>query len=144
MNIETMQKQIEKTDYWDTPILDIQTKFFCDEVYLFIEKDNEACWKISFTSCYKVDYITDANWRGIAAVKGMRGGQLGYYGQDITLEKYIETDESVKRSIEKYGGTDDFIRCSLDLSIMTMTIVCKDILVEEINLADISFFWEEK
>lgn len=144
MNINTLQIEVDKTEYWDVSILDIQTQFYGDEVYIFIENDNKTCWKVSFVSCYKVNYKTDANWRGIATVNGMRGGQLGYYGQDISLEKYVETDESVKRSIEKYGGTDDFIRCSLDLSIMTMTIVCKNILVEEVKMENTSFFWDDK
>lgn len=127
MNIEKLQNEVERTGYWDRSILDIQTQFFCDEVYLFVENDEEKCWKISFTSCYKVNYETDANWRGIDNVKMMRDGQLGYYGQNITLEKHEEKNE--------------FIKCSLDLSIMTMAIICKDILVEEIKLKNTSFFW---
>ncbi|MGL9750034.1 hypothetical protein [Enterococcus sp. DIV0170] len=143
MDINEIQKKIEETGYWDLLILDLEIKYFGDEIFLYIEKDKGACYRISFTSCYKLNYETDANWRGDFKVKNV-GPSSGYYGQDISLEKYVETNESVKRSIEKSGGTDDFIKCSLDLSIMTMTIVCKNILVEEVKMEDTSFFWKEK
>lgn len=127
MNIENLKNKIEKTEYWDMPILDVQIKYFGDEVYIYVENDNIICWKISFISCYKVTYETDATWRSIDNVKKMRGGQLGYYGQDISLKKYEENE--------------DFIESSMDLSIMRMNIVCKDILVEEVNIEDTDFFW---
>ncbi|GIO22182.1 hypothetical protein [Oceanobacillus sp. J11TS1] len=130
MKIEVLEKRIEQTAYWDMPILDVQTQYFGDEVYLFVENDEEKCWKISFISCYKVNYETDANWRNIDNVKDMRGGQLGYYGQDISIKKYKENES--------------FIESSIDLSIMTMSIVCKDIFVEEVETKGNSFFWEYK
>jgi len=127
--INEIQKQIDKTNYWDLLVFDVQSKYFGDEVDVFIENDKKTCWKISFFSCYKVNYKTDANWRNIDNVKEMRGGQLGYYGQDISLGKYKENEE--------------FIQCSLDLSIMTMNIVCKNIVVEKVKIEDISFFWQK-
>ncbi|ECB9786941.1 hypothetical protein FLW04_05340 [Listeria monocytogenes] len=111
-------------------ILDIQTRYFGDEVYIFIENNEKTCWKINFISCYKVSYETDANWRTIDNVKEMRGGQLGYDGQDISLKKYEENE--------------NFVQCSLDLSIMLMNIVCKNILVEEVSMKDNLFFWQDK
>ncbi|PCS03563.1 hypothetical protein RU86_GL001810 [Lactococcus piscium] len=77
-----------------------------------------------------MNYETDAIWRGKGNVKEMRGRQLGYDGQDISLKKY-EADEA-------------FIVCSIDASIMTMNIVCKDILVEKISMNDNLFFWQDK
>ena len=128
MKIDDVQKKIDKTNYWDLLILNLEIKYFGDEVLLYIEKDESTCHKISFLFCYKVNYETDANWRGNFKVKNT-GPRSGYYGQDITLEKYEENEE--------------FTKGSVDLSIMTMTIVCKDILVEEIKLEDTSFFWED-
>lgn len=130
MDIQLLEKELEKTEYWDMTVLDVQTHYFGDEVDIFIENDEKKCWKISFISCYKVSYETDVNWRMIESVKNMKWKQLGYYGQDISLKNYEENES--------------FIQCSLDLSIMTMEIICKDILVEEINMVDISFFWNEK
>lgn len=128
MKIDDVQKKIDKTNYWDLLILNLEIKYFGDEVLLYIEKDESTCHKINFLFCYKVNYETDANWRGNFKVKNSSPWS-GYYGQDITLEKYEEKEE--------------FTKCSVDLSIMTMTIVCKDILVEEIKLEDTSFFWKD-
>lgn len=130
MNIEMLQNEIDSTEYWDMSILDVQTKYFGDEVYIFVENNEKNYWKISFFSCYKVSYETDSNWRTIDNVKEMRGGQLGYDGQDISLKKY--------------ENNDNFIECSLDLSIMTMNIVCKDIVVEELSMEENLFFWQDK
>ncbi|OBS62720.1 MULTISPECIES: hypothetical protein [Enterococcus] len=130
LNIELLQKKIDDTQYWDMSILDIQTQYFNDEVYIFIENNEETCWKICFLSCYKVSYETDSNWRTIDNVKEMRGGQLGYEGQDISLKKY--------------EGNENFVECSLDLSMMTMNIVCKEIQVEKLNMEENRFFWQEK
>ncbi|WP_220387176.1 hypothetical protein [Listeria sp. ILCC797] len=130
MNIKLLQNEIDNTEYWDMSILDIQTQYFGDEVYIFIENDEKTCWKISFFSCYKVSYETDSNWRTIDNVKEMRGGQLGYDGQDISLKKYEDNE--------------NFMVCSLDLSIMTMNIVCKDIHVEKLSMEENIFFWQDK
>ncbi|MDA9471947.1 hypothetical protein [Enterococcus sp. 5H] len=125
MDITKKQNEIEKTEYQDMAILDVQTYNFGDELSIFVENSEEKCWEISFQSCYKVSYETDANWRGIDNVRDMRGGQLGYYGQDITLHEYNEDDA--------------FIQCKVDLSIMTLNIVCKNIFVREILLSEKSF-----
>lgn len=129
MNLIDIQKNIDATKYWDLWILDIQIKYFGDQVDIFIENSVEKCWRISFFNCYKVDYETDANWRGTFKVKDS-GPKSGYYGQDIFLRKYAENE--------------DFIESSLDFSIMTMRIVCKDIAVEEVAMKDTSFFWNKK
>ncbi|GGC91348.1 hypothetical protein [Enterococcus wangshanyuanii] len=60
----------------------------------------------------------------------MSGGQLVYYGQDSLLESYSEDDK--------------FVKCVIDLSIMTIEIVCKNITVKKIDMKDVSFFWNDK
>lgn len=127
--INEIQKKIDEINYWDLLVLDIQSQYFGDEVYIYVEKNEEYCWKISFTSCYKVNYETDANWRGNFKVKET-GPKSGYYAQDISLNKYMENEE--------------FIECSIDVSIMTMNIVCKDIFVEELSMKENLFFWQDK
>ena len=87
MNVDTIQELIDKTDYWDMRILDVTASYFGDEVKLLIENDEVTCWRISFLSCYKVSYNTDADRRKISKVKSMRKSQLGYYGQNITVCK---------------------------------------------------------
>ena len=75
MNDDTIQKLIDKTDYWDMRILDVTASYFGDEVKILIENDEVTCWKISFLSCYKVSYNTDADRRKISKVKSMRKSQ---------------------------------------------------------------------
>lgn len=67
MNVDTIQELIDKTDYWDMRILDVTASYFGDEVKLLIENDEVTCWRISFLSCYKVSYNTDADRRKIVS-----------------------------------------------------------------------------
>lgn len=83
--LKELQRKIDETQYWDLRILDFQIDYFGDEVNIFIYNDEVTSWRISFSSCYRVEYQTDANWRTITHVSDMRKAQLGYYGQDITL-----------------------------------------------------------
>lgn len=129
MDIEKLQKKINRTEYWDEKILDIKSIYFGDEVELIIDDENkDTCWKIIFSSCYRVSYITDANWRKIKNVKDMRNSQLGYYGQDISV---CESEKP------------DFYKVKLDLSIMEMCIECKEILVEKVLKENLKLFWSQ-
>ena len=127
MTNNELQKMIDKTDYWDVEILDMKASYFGDVVEMYIDNDEETCWKVSFLSCYKVSYETDANRRKIINVKDMKKTQLGYFGQDI----------SVSRS-----KIEDFYIVKLDLSIMEMQIECRDIQIDKIAKKDISLFWK--
>ncbi len=127
MMVNKMQELIDKTDYWDMRVLDVKASYFGDEVEILIENDEETCWKISFLSCYKVSYNTDANRRKISNVKSMRKSQLGYYGQDITVYK---------------SDKDNFYKVDLDLSIMEIQIECQDILIEQIARDNLELFWD--
>lgn len=117
MRIEEIQQIIDRTDYWDMRILEIKSAFLGDEIYIFIENDEETSWKITFSICYKASYETDANIRKISNVSKMTNGQLGYYGQDITVN-----ESEIK----------GFYNISLDFTIMVMKITCKEITVEKI------------
>lgn len=127
MTDNELQEMIDKTDYWDVEILDMKASYFGDVIEIYIDDDEETCWKVSFLSCYKVSYETDANWRTIMHVKDMKKPQLGYYGQDI----------SVSRS-----EIENFYTVKLDLSIMEMQIECRDIQVDKIAKKDILLFWK--
>lgn len=140
-NCELLQKQINNTNYWDMSILDVRTKYFGDEIEVYIEGNKDYCWKISFLSCYKMNYETDVNWRSLTfekkgtwksfhEVKNMRDGQLGYFGQDISLSQ----NDEIKGLMD----------VSLDLSIMYMNIVCRDVLVEKVNMSTLDFFWQHE
>lgn len=57
----------------------------------------------------------------------MKRPQLGYFGQDITLSENKE-----------YEG---FYDVSIDLSIMTAKIICKDVNVELVSNNTLDIFW---
>lgn len=125
--IEALQAKIDQTEYWDVKILDFNINFFGDEVNIFVYNDDETSWKISFLSCFKVTYETDAAWRSITNVREMKRPQLGYFGQDITLSENKEYE--------------DFYDVSIDLSIMTAKITCKDVNVELLSNHTLDIFW---
>ncbi len=127
--LKTIQEKIDQTEYWDMPVLDFQIKFFGDEVDLFLYHDEDTSWKISFLTCHRVAYETDATWRGVARVREMKKPQLGYYGQDITLNKSKEFD--------------GFYDVSMDLTILTAQIVCKEITVEKVSNDSWDIFWKK-
>ena len=121
-----IQKLIDETDYWDAEILDLNASYFGDEVEMLIDNDEKTCWKICFSSCYKVLYETDANRRSITKVRDMGKSQLGYFGQDISVYESENTN---------------FYKVDLDLSIMEMHIECKDIFIEKISKSNLELFW---
>lgn len=128
--LESMQEKIDKTGYWDLDILDFQINFFGDEVNIFVYNDADTSWRISFLSCYKVTYETDATWRTIAHVCKMKKSQLGYYGQDITLSESKEFE--------------GFYNVSIDLTILTAKIICKEVDVEKVSNSSLNMFWKDR
>ena len=128
--IESMQEKIDQTEYWDLDILDFQTNFFGDEVNIFVYNDADTSWRISFLSCHKVIYETDATWRTIVHVRDMKKPQLGYYGQDITISKSKDFE--------------GFYDVSIDLTILTAKIICKEVSVEKVFNSSLSMFWDER
>lgn len=127
--VETLQAKIDQTEYWDLKILDLNVNYFGDEVNIFVYNDADTCWKISFLSCFRVTYETDAAWRSITNVRDMRKPQLGYYGQDITLSESKDFE--------------GFYDVSIDLAIMTANIICKDVNVEKVSNSTLNIFWWE-
>lgn len=125
--IDSLQQKVDKTEYWDVEILDFQINFFGDEVNMWIYNDADTSWRISFLSCYKVSYETDATWRGIPYVRDMKKPQLGYYGQDITISES-----------EEFKG---FYSISMDLTILLAQIICKEIQVEKVPNSSLNIFW---
>lgn len=127
--VETLQAKIDQTEYWDLKILDLNANYFGDEVNIFVYNDADTSWKISFLSCFRVTYETDAAWRSITNVREMKNPQLGYYGQDITLSENKDFE--------------GFYDVSIDLTIMTAKIICKDVNVEKVSNSTLNIFWWE-
>lgn len=132
MSASYIQKIIDETNYYDMQLLDLSASFFGDEIRMYIKHDELNCWMYKFVMVYKAFYETDAgwgNWRNqpVQYVSRMKISQLGYYGQDISV---CESD---------YNG---FYQVKTDLSIMNMEIICKDINVDKVKIADVGFFWK--
>ena len=124
--VEILQAIIDQTEYWDLKILNFNTNFFGDEVSIFVYNDTDTSWKISFLSYFRVTYETDAAWRSITNVRKMKKSQLGYYGQDITLSENKDFE--------------GFYDVSIDLTILTAKIICRDINVEMVSNSTLNIF----
>ena len=130
-NLREKQIEINRIDYWDVRILDLQILFFGDEVHLYIEdydldKHNlEECWKITFNGCSKLNYETDARERRNFKVKDFTKNQL-YTCQDISLDYYDEI----------------FTKCTIVLeSLVLLNFICKTIDIEKVSISKQEFFW---
>lgn len=60
----------------------------------------------------------------------MKNPQLGYYGQDITLNESKDFE--------------GFYDVTIDLTILTAKIICKDVSVEKVSNSSINIFWKDK
>ncbi|MHC5252739.1 hypothetical protein ACYRFS_09230 [Listeria kieliensis] len=126
--MEKIQKAIEDTEYWDARVLDITSSYFGDEIQVVFEDEETDVYVLKFIHCYKVSYENSFALDSNIEVCDMNKGQLGYFMQDV--------------SVAKYDKDDKFIKFFLDLSIMTMEIVCKSITVKKVPKNTVSFFWE--
>lgn len=77
MKFKELQEKIDSTEYWDLDILDFNLNYFGDEISMFIYNGDETSWELTFLTCLKVQYETDASWRSIPYVKDMNSPQLG-------------------------------------------------------------------
>ena len=133
-NLITKQKEIAAIDYWEMGILDLKISYFGDEVSLCIEDyhNKEKYWEIKFLVCAKVEYsndVLDIQWRKDQHVKDMTRGELHHHGQEISLQVY--------------ENNPDFVECMIDIGLLQMTIVCRDIQIEHLELKDDHFFWQD-
>lgn len=61
-------------------------------------------------------------------MKSLKKTQLGYSAQNFTLIQYTQDK--------------NFVECRIDLGIMDIIIVCRDIQIEHLDLKDAHFFWQ--
>lgn len=58
----------------------------------------------------------------------MKKAQLGYFGQDITVYESKDFEE--------------FYDVSINLTILTAKITCKDVSVEKVSVRSLDIFWK--
>ena len=112
------------TQFIDFNVVDLQIKYFGDEISIIVDCENKTYQVIKFELCQYVEYETDANWgdgewRKDMLVKDMEKGQLGYSFQDITV-----------KTSKKYKGMYNIY---INLGIFIMKVVCKKISSETIS-----------
>ena len=59
----------------------------------------------------------------------MTRGELHHHGQEISLQVY--------------ENNPDFVECMVDIGLLQMTIICRDIQIEHLELKDAQFFWQD-
>ena len=129
MNIEKMMERIDQTDYWDMRTLDFQTDYLGETFTMWIEDvDDDHCWKVEFLNCRKLQYTTDADWRGEYALRECSRSGVGGFGQNIEV---YESEQP------------DFYRVEMDLCNLFVELHCKEIRVERVPVSSHHFFWEE-
>lgn len=128
VNVIAVQELINKTDYYDGRVYNFYMDYFGDEVYVLFEKDIDKCYKLTFLQCYKVSYETDAKIRtgDDLSIKKRKLGQFDYFMQDISINK---------------SELDDYMNIEINMSFLVLSITCKDIKIEEVNIKDENFFW---
>lgn len=125
-----MQKKIDAMNYWDAEVLDFRIKYFGDEVELFLQDTDDKIFKVTFLYCYKVSYENDANvrWNNMH-IKEMNKLQLGFYAHNIKIDQ---------------SGKEGFIEVHLDLPMLFVTIVCRNIEIISTCKDREIFFWTDK
>ena len=127
MNKRKIQEMIDGTGYWDVRIYNFTISYFGDEAVLSYYCDEKSYWEIKFKRCCEIHYETDVNRRKQKYVKDMEKAQLGYYGQNIEVIEEMEKGD---------------YKVLIDLSIMEIIIVCKEIEVERLPIKESKFFWQ--
>ena len=126
-NILNIQKEIDEMEYWDAKILDFRCQYFGDSIEIFIEDNNEYIFKMTLKQCFDVSYNNPCTIDSSVEVKDMNNKQLGYFAQDITVEK---------------SEHDSFYKVSLDLPMLFCIANCKGIVIDHIRKDSIDFFWQ--
>lgn len=119
------------TKFIDLDVVDLQIKYFGDEISIVVECDDMTYQVIKFEFCQRVEYETDANWeegawRNGILVKDMKKSQLGYSFQNISV-----------RTSKQYKG---MYIIDVNLGIFEMRVVCKTISSEAIKKTEYGNF----
>ena len=124
MNAEEIQRIIEKTNYWDEVILDIQVKYLGTEVDIFYGNDKDA-WRLSFKGCRLLHSESYVPSEDIENMKEKKPSKFDYYGHEILIEN---------------AATKDFFLAKINFQFLEMKIEFRSISVEKVESDD--WFWK--
>ena len=124
-----IQKKIDDLGYWDARVVQLECKYFSDEVVLCHE-DEEFIVMYLFTGCYKTIFDHLIEYRKSKEVKNMRVPEIPYFLQKISLEESFKSDNRL------------YI-CKIEMFPMNVEIWCNDIQIirkvreNKSNIADV-------
>ncbi|MBF0780547.1 MULTISPECIES: hypothetical protein, partial [unclassified Granulicatella] len=131
-------------------LLDFNIQHLGDEARLYIQQyrpgygETDYCYEITFFRCYKVAYDTDAGWLA-------SGNRLA----DGTFEQVIAREYNIKDATSfgmllGYAAQDikvseyNYFLNSYHIVVanMTIDIICQDIDIKLVPIAEQNFFWK--
>ena len=124
MSAAELQRIIEKTNYWDEVILDIQVKYLGTEVDIFYGNDKDTL-RLSFKGCRLLHSESYVPGEDLDNMKKKKPSQFDYYGHEILIEN---------------AETKDFYLAKIDLQFLEMKIEFRSINVEKVEYVD--WFWK--
>ncbi|MBF0780537.1 MULTISPECIES: hypothetical protein [unclassified Granulicatella] len=151
MNIEEMQAKIDTIKYCDAQLLDFKIQYLGDEAKLYIQQykyrpgygETDYCYEITFLRCYKVAYDTDAGWM---ASRKMPDGT----SKEVIAREYNIKDVTRLGMLLSYAAQDIEVseynyflnRYHIVVANMTIDIICQDIDIKLVPIAEQNFFWK--
>lgn len=113
MNIQIIQENIDKLNYWDAWVTKLECNYIGDEVILiFNDGDNDVT--LQFNGCYKIDFKHSMGYVKEKPIKIFTYEQLPYFLHDIKI------GEIEKEGLKLYT-------CKVTMPPMDLEIWYKDI-----------------
>ncbi|WP_445429632.1 hypothetical protein [Bacillus atrophaeus] len=117
MKAEQIQSDIESLNYWDARVLQLESRFFGDEITITFEDTNYNV-KLSFTGCSKFSFVTTADDR-INPLKDMTKSRIPYFLQDVGISE-----------VQSEGK--DLLKCEILMPPLNVEIVCNTISITKV------------
>lgn len=118
MTANQIQNEIESLHYWDARVLQMESKFFGDEITIIFE-DTDYNVKLMFTGCSKFSFVTNVEDR-LNPLKNLTRPQAPYFIQDIEIN-------NVETSAEK-----GLLKCNVLMPPLHVEIQCSNVLIDKI------------
>lgn len=116
MNLQEIKKTIEESSYWDRRIIELNCKYFADEIeFVYVDNSNHRI-KYIFTGCYYSEFNHQITYDKLQPAKNMSIAQIPYFLQDITVDGITKNDR-------------EFISCKISSFPLDINIICENITI---------------
>lgn len=112
MNVNKMQKLIDKYDYYDSLVTELTCSYFSDEVKLIFDSNKDDVIYL-FKQCYKVLFEHETEYKKPGVIKRISINEMFYHIIRVLIEETLE-------------GENYYI-CKIDMWPFKEEIWCKDI-----------------